>query len=186
MVETQDDALRSALARAERAEAELARLQGRERAASSDDDTSEQPGRARVGHAVSDPTITGIAALREDSMMCHLLAALDEGKDIGHYGRLVFAMVARHFMSDDEVVAELTKDRDFSEEQAAGLLRQVESRDYNPPRRERIVEWQKEQGFPLLPNANDPECGNVYRSLHFPTTTYKHIEEYQEERAAAE
>ena len=37
--------------------------------------------------------------------MAHLLNALDEDKDIGHYGRLVFAIVARYFMSDGEVVA---------------------------------------------------------------------------------
>ena len=29
--------------------------------------------------------------------MAHLLDSLNDGKDIGHYGRLVFAMVARHF-----------------------------------------------------------------------------------------
>ena len=32
--------------------------------------------------------------LRKSDMMAHLLDALDKGKDIGHYGRLVFAMVA--------------------------------------------------------------------------------------------
>ena len=36
--------------------------------------------------------------------MAHLLDALDEGKDIGHYGQLAFAIVARYFMSEDEVV----------------------------------------------------------------------------------
>ena len=33
-------------------------------------------------------------------------------------------MIARHFMSDDEVIAELTKDPDFSAEDAAAMLRQ--------------------------------------------------------------
>jgi hypothetical protein len=33
--------------------------------------------------------------LRQSTMMLHLLDALDRGEDIGHYGRLVFAMVAR-------------------------------------------------------------------------------------------
>jgi hypothetical protein len=32
--------------------------------------------------------------LRRNAMMSHLLDALDRGDDIGHYGRLVFAMVA--------------------------------------------------------------------------------------------
>ena len=35
--------------------------------------------------------------LRQSAMMSHLLDALDRGEDIGHYGRLVFAMVARLF-----------------------------------------------------------------------------------------
>src|ERR1044071_7453793 len=75
--------------------------------------------------------------LRKSDMMAHLLDALDKGKDIGHYGRLVFAMVGRHFMDEDELVGYLAKDRDFSEEDARSLARQVASRDYNPPRRER-------------------------------------------------
>src|SRR4026209_2943243 len=34
--------------------------------------------------------------LRDSPMMAHLLDALEKGTDVGHYGRLVFAMVARH------------------------------------------------------------------------------------------
>lgn len=115
-------------------------------------------------------------------MMAHLLDSLAAGKDIGHYGRLVFAMVAHHFIAPEEVIAWLTKDPDFSEEDAMVLLRQVESRDYNPPRRERILQWQAEQEFPILPNADDPDCGNVYRNLKFPNKVYEHIQEYQEEK----
>lgn len=40
--------------------------------------------------------------LRKNGMMAHLLDALDTGQDIGHYGRLVFAMVARHFLDEQE------------------------------------------------------------------------------------
>jgi hypothetical protein len=170
-------ALRNAVDRAERAEAELAKLRG-----ASDDATTQAPGGA---HAIHAPELKGVEALRQDAMMSYLLDSLDAGKDIGHYGRLVFAMVARHFLSQAEVVAELVKDRDFSEEQAVTMLHQVEERDYSPPRRERIVEWQSEQTFPILPSMSDPDCGNVYRSLHFSTSTYKHIEEYQEERVMA-
>jgi len=36
--------------------------------------------------------------LRQSPMMSHLLDALDKGEDIGHYGRLTFAMVAHHFL----------------------------------------------------------------------------------------
>ena len=132
-----------------------------------------------------DSTQAGMQELAKDSMMAHLMESLQQGKDIGHYGRLVFAMVARHFISADEVVAALTQDRDFSEVQAIAMMRQVEGRDYNPPRRERILEWQAQQEFPILPHPEDPDCGNVYRNLKFPDSTYKHIEHYQEEKIEA-
>jgi hypothetical protein len=132
-------------------------------------------------HAARAPEVHGIEALREDGMMRHLLEALAEGRDIGHYGRLVFAMVARHFLSEEELVTQLTQDGDFSETQARTMVREVVERDYSPPKRERILEWQAEQSFPILP-ASDPDCGNVYRTLRFPEKTYKHIEQYQEER----
>jgi hypothetical protein len=126
-----------------------------------------------------------VEELRKSEMMAHLLDALDQGKDIGHYGRLVFAMVGRHFLKEDELVAYLAKDRDFSEEDARSLYRQVTSRDYNPPRRERILEWQSQQDFPIIPNADDPDAGNVYRDLTFPDGVYEDIEEYHEQKAEA-
>lgn len=209
VTDEQGEALRRATERAERAEAELAKLKtgGTKVAAGTDAegdqsgashagaghlvepgslDRSKQPAaQAAEGHATGEPETRGVAALREDSMMAHLLDALDRGEDIGHYGRLVFAMIARHFMTDDEVLAELTKDCDFSEEEARQMLMQVEGRDYSPPRRERILEWQAEQEFPIVPNRHDPDCGNVYKSLRFPKETYSHIGHYQEEKAAS-
>lgn len=125
-------------------------------------------------------------ALKSDSMMAHLMDALKEGRDIGHYGRLVFAMVAHHFMEDEELVKWLQKDKDFSEEQARALVQQVKTRGYNPPRRERILEWQSQQDFPILPDPEDPDCGNVYKDLKFPDGVYEHIEEYYEQKAEAE
>jgi hypothetical protein len=123
--------------------------------------------------------------LRKSEMMAHLLDALDQGKDIGHYGRLVFAMVGRHFMAEDDLVAYLAKDKDCSKEEARSLVRQVISRDYNPPRRERILEWQAQQGFPIIPNPDDPDAGNVYRDLTFPEGIYEDISEYHEQKAEA-
>ena len=55
-----------------------------------------------------------IKDLRSSDMMAHLLDALEKGKDIGHYGRLVFAMVARHFMDEDELVEYLQRNPGFS------------------------------------------------------------------------
>jgi hypothetical protein len=134
----------------------------------------------------SQPDEDSVAALRNEPMMDHLLNALDSGQDIGHYGRLVFAMVAHHFLPEDEMLQWLAKDPGTNPEQAAALLRQVEGRDYNPPRRERILAWQSQQEFPILPNPDDPDCGNVYRNLKFPQSVYEHIQEYQEEKVQAQ
>ncbi len=194
VMDEQGQALRNATERAERAEAELAKLKSGSAttghtahlAEPGSMDPAKQPATpAPEGHAAGNPAERGVAALREDAMMSHLLDSLYAGKDVGHYGRLVFAMVARHFMNDDEVIAELTKDRDFSEEQAITMLRQVEGRDYNPPRRDRILQWQAEQEFPIIPNPDDPDSGNVYKSLRFPKELYEHIEGYQAEKAAS-
>ena len=119
-------------------------------------------------------------------MMAHLIAALEEGKNIGHYGRLTFAMVARHFLDEDELLAMLTKDKDVSEQKASLLIRQVEGKDYNPPKRDRILAWQKEQEFPIIPNASDPDAGNVYKDLNFPDHVYEHIQNYVEQKAESD
>jgi hypothetical protein len=124
--------------------------------------------------------------LRRSEMMSHLLDSLDRGLDIGHYGRLVFAMVARHFVDEDELVAWLTRNPGFSEEQARALYLQVQGRDYNPPRRERILEWQKLQDFPICPDLENPDAANLYRDLKFPDHVYENISEYYEKKAEAE
>ncbi len=123
--------------------------------------------------------------LRANSMMAHLLDALGHGEDIGHYGRLVFAMVARHFGSDDDVVAALRQDRDFSEDDARALVAQVKQADYSPPKRAKIMEYQAQQEFPIVPDADDPDAGNVYRDLKFPDHVYEHIAEYREAKTQA-
>ena len=124
--------------------------------------------------------------LDADPMMQHLSAALDKGETIGHYGRLVFAMVARHFVEEDELIARLQGDPECSETDAKALVTQVQGRDYNPPRRERILEWQSQQEFPICPNADDPDACNVYKHLKFPDDVYQHIQEYQQKKAEAE
>ena len=123
-----------------------------------------------------------VEELRKNDMMAHLLDALDAGKDIGHYGRLVFAMVARHFLSEDELIGYLQQDVDFSEEKARSLYQQVQGKDYNPPRRERVLEWQEKQEFPICPHPDDPDACNVYKDLEFPGQIYEHISEYHEHK----
>src|SRR5215211_3167735 len=108
-------------------------------------------------------TTMPVEDLRQSEMMSHLLEALDKGEDIGHYGRLTFAMVAHHFLDKEE---------------------QVEERDYNPPRRERILEWQDQQEFPICPNPDDPDACNVYRELDFPDEVFENIQDYREDKAS--
>ena len=121
--------------------------------------------------------------LQESPMMNHMLEALDRGEDIGHLGRLTFAMVARHFVDNEELAQLLAKDPSIDENDAAGLVQQVEERGYNPPRREKILEWQEEQDFQICPNPDDPDACNVYNELTFPDEVYEDIQEYREEKA---
>ena len=121
--------------------------------------------------------------LRQSPMMNHLLNALDNGEDIGHYGRLVFAMIGRHFVSSDELVELLTKDRDAEEGDIRAMVQQVEEKGYSPPRREKILQWQEQQDFDICPNPDDPDACNVYNELTFPDELYEDIQEYREEKA---
>jgi hypothetical protein len=166
------ETLEQARKRADKAERELSRL----KQGASDDQRDEVETSVELG---------GIQELRNDAMMAHLLDSLEAGKDIGHYGRLVFAMVASRFLPEQEVIDWLAKDPDCPREKASAMLRQVEGRDYNPPRRERILQWQGEQDFPIVPDPADPDCGNVYKSLKFTHQVYDHIENYQMEKAEA-
>ncbi|MBD2036205.1 hypothetical protein H6F76_14380 [Leptolyngbya sp. FACHB-321] len=121
--------------------------------------------------------------LRKSEMMAYLLDALEKGTDIGHYGRLTFAMVAHHFLEEAELIEWLQKDKDISEAEAKALVLQVEGKDYNPPKRDRILEWQQQQDFPICPNPDDPDTCNVYRELKFPDHVYEHISNYYEHKA---
>lgn len=121
--------------------------------------------------------------LRQSPMMSHMLDALERGEDIGHYGRLTFAMVARYFVENEELVGLLAQDGDAGEEKARALVQQVEEKGYNPPRRERILEWQSQQEFEICPNSDDPDACNVYSELQFPDGLYEDIQEYREEKA---
>lgn len=128
----------------------------------------------------------GNEELRQSPMMAHLLDALEASTDIGHYGQLTFAMIARHFLEEEELVNLLSQQPDQSETQARALVRQAQERDYNPPKRERILEWQSQQDFAICPDSDDPASCNVYQELRFPQHVYDHINEYYEEKAEAE
>jgi hypothetical protein len=127
-----------------------------------------------------------VEELRQEPMMAHLMDSLEAGQDVGHYGRLVFAMIARHFMDEDELVGLLAKQPEQDEESARALVLQVQARDYNPPKRERILEWQSQQDFPICPTPDDPRSCNVYRELQFPDEVYEQINEFYTQLADQE
>ena len=125
--------------------------------------------------------------LRNSPMMAHLMDAMEAGQDIGEYGRLTFVMIARHFLSDDELIKLLVGQPGMEDEtDARAMVLQVKERDYNPPKRERILQWMKRQEFPICPTPDDPNGCNVYRELQFPDNIYQNINEFWEEKAEAE
>jgi hypothetical protein len=124
--------------------------------------------------------------LRDSPMMARLLDALERGEDVGHYGRLTFAMVARFFIDEDRLIALLAEQPEQSEADARALVRQMREHDYNPPTRDRILEWQQLQDFQICQDADDPNTCNVYKELRFPDEVYDRIGAYYEEKAEAE
>ena len=120
--------------------------------------------------------------LRKNNTMAHILDALDDGKDIGHYGRLTFVMVAQYFADEEEIVAQLKKDKDFAEEEARSLYQQIKSKEYSPPSRDSILEWQSEQDFQIVADPEDPDSGNVYQDLTFPERVYDSISSYNQKK----
>jgi DNA primase large subunit len=123
--------------------------------------------------------------LKKSQMMNHMLEALESGEDIGHYGRLTFAMIARHFVDNDELVQLLTKDHDADEQEVRAMVQQVEEKRYNPPNRDKILEWQSKQDFQICPNPDDPDACNVYGELDIPQGVLEDIHEYRAEEHVA-
>ena len=121
--------------------------------------------------------------LKQSQMMNHMLEALENGEDIGHYGRLTFAMVGVYFANDDELVQVLTQDHDADEREIRAMVQQVREKGYNPPNREKILEWQQTQDFQICPNPDDPDACNVYSELDIPQEVLEDIQEYREEKA---
>jgi hypothetical protein len=114
-------------------------------------------------------------------MRSHLLDSLDQGKDTGHYGRLVFAMVARSFHDPDELVGYLQKNRDFSEEQARVLVKKVQGTITICRARTRFTTGRSNKEFHICPDPGDPDACNVYNDLRSPDKIYENISEYDEQ-----
>jgi hypothetical protein len=141
---------------------------------------------ARPAEPTTNADDTRSENLRDSPMMAHLLDALESGADIGHYGRLTFAMIAHYFLDHAELTRLLGGQPDQDEQAARALLHQVETKDYSPPKRDRILAWQAQQDFPICPTPDDPASCNVYRELRFPDEVYEHISEYYEQQVEHE
>jgi hypothetical protein len=120
--------------------------------------------------------------LRQSPTMARLLDALDQGQDIGHYGLLTVAMVGNQFLEKDELLKVLERDPKVDEREAKSLVQQVASRDYNPPSRQTLLDWQQHQDFPIIEHPEDPNAGNLYRELQMPDDDYEDIENYREQQ----
>jgi len=137
-------------------------------------------------NATMAPDGTQGGELTDSAMMKHLLDALENGQDIGHYGRLTFVMVAQWFMDDDEIISLLAKEPDTSEDDARALVAEVKAHKYVPPKPNTIERWQKMQDFPIVPESSTADDCNVYEHLRFPDEVYNEIGQYWEERAENE
>jgi hypothetical protein len=124
--------------------------------------------------------------LRQSPTMVRLIEALKKKTDIGANGLFIFVTTARHFMNEDEIVALVNQQPDMDEEKARAFVLHIKERGYNPPRRERILEMQGQQKFAIIANPEDPDSGNLYRELRFPEEVYEDIQEYYEEKVAAQ
>jgi DNA primase large subunit len=123
--------------------------------------------------------------LKQSQMMNHMLEALENGEDIGHYGRLTFAMVGVYFANDDELVRVLTQDEDADEREVRAMVQQVREKSYNSPNRDKILAWQQKQDFQICPNPDDPDACNVYSELDMPQEILEDIQEYRAEEQVA-
>jgi hypothetical protein len=137
----------------------------------------------RLDHYERRTTAMAVEDLRESPTMSHVLDALDNGQDIGHYGRFVMAVVGRHFVENDELIEIMAQDKDADEKELRALLQQVEEKGYSPPKRDKILEYQSQQDFDIIPNPDDPDAGNLYQELNFPDEVFESIQEYREEKA---
>lgn len=124
-----------------------------------------------------------VEELRQNKMMSHLLDSLSRKQDIGHYGRLVFTMVGRHFLDEEELVKHLREDPTLDDTQARALVQQVSSAGYNPPKRAKILDFMKRQDFPICPDSGDPDACNVYKDLSMPGEVFEKIQDYREQKA---
>ena len=79
----------------------------------------------------------------------------------------------------------LTKDHDADEGEIRAMVQQVQVKGYNPPSRDKILEWQQKQDFQICPNPDDPDACNFYSELDIPEGVLEDIQAYRAEEQVA-
>ena len=69
----------------------------------------------------------------------------------------------------------LAKNPGFSDDQARVLVKQITTRRYNPPKRERILKWMRLQEFLICPEPDNAGRCSVYHPLEFPQELYERM-----------
>ena len=64
-----------------------------------------------------------------------------------------------------------------------GLLLRLQTKGYNPPKRDRILEWMNQQDFAICQDPDNPAACNVYKSLEFPPEIYEKISSYYQQQS---
>lgn len=121
--------------------------------------------------------------LRKSPMMAKLWDDLQNKVDIGHFGRLVFTIIARHYLSEDELIRLLANNLEVEDAQV--LLLEVNERNYNPPRPSVIRKWQLRQAYRIIPPDQEHNLawGNVYAELKLPQEIYDQVGGFYKEQA---
>lgn len=57
----------------------------------------------------------------------------------------------------------------------------MEARGYNPPKRDRILDWMSKQEFPKCPTPEDAQACTVCKGVEFPKQVYDKIHAYYDQ-----
>ena len=124
-----------------------------------------------------------VSELRKNDMMAHLLDSLEAGKDIGHYGRLVFAMVARPFPERQPAGEAVDEGQELRRGRREDAGRPGAEPRLQPAQagEDPAVSWSS-RSSPSAPTPTDPDACNVYKDLQFPEAVYAKINEYYQQK----
>jgi hypothetical protein len=136
--------------------------QAEDRTSRAEFETARQKHQA-LNNLAGEPNPSGTDELRKDPTMAQLLDSLEAEQDIGYYGRLVFSMVARHFLSQIQIDAYLNPEAPAAAPRPIAVVPRRPAAAASP---ERILKWRRKQAVPVLPQRKLPY------SISDPTRNY--------------